>query len=98
MKHRDGLFRGLVDVTRGDVIELSTAAGWASDSVDQIEIVQPDNVGVLRPRGVPSLNIVTCHAFYFHRRRPPALHPHAALKAGVAGRQLDNGSASARTQ
>jgi len=63
--HRDGFFRGLKDIKRGDAIELRTAHGTDTYDVDQIQIVTPDNVGVLRSRPVPSLSLVTCYPFYF---------------------------------
>ena len=48
--HRDSFFRGLKDVALGDAIELSTPRETAVYTVDRIQIVSPDNVGVLRPR------------------------------------------------
>jgi sortase A len=52
--HRDGFFRGLKDVRVGDVIELKTLKGTTSYLVDQIQIVSPRQVDVLRPTSVPS--------------------------------------------
>jgi sortase A len=63
--HRDGFFRGLEKVRVGDTIELKTKQGKDSYVVDQIHIVEPDNVSVLRPRPIPSLTLVTCYPFYF---------------------------------
>jgi len=63
--HRDGFFRGLKDVRLGDQIELRTLKGTDRYIVDQIRIVTPDNVGVLRPRPNPSLTLITCYPFYF---------------------------------
>jgi sortase A len=78
--HRDGFFRGLKDITTGDVIELSTQSGSAVYAVDDIEIVDPDNVGVLRPRSRPSLTLVTCFPFYYVGSAPQRFIVHAALK------------------
>jgi sortase A len=63
--HRDGFFRGLKDLSMGDSIELKTLEGTASYVVDQIQIVLPRQVEVLRPTAVPSLTLVTCYPFYF---------------------------------
>jgi sortase A len=63
--HRDGFFRGLKDVKLGDRIELRTLKGMDTYVIDQIRIVTPDNVSVLRPRTAPSLTLVTCYPFYF---------------------------------
>lgn len=78
--HRDGFFRGLKDVATGDVIELSMAESTEMYTVDQIEIVQPDNVNVLRPRAVRSLTLVTCYPFYFIGAAPQRFIVHAAFK------------------
>jgi sortase A len=63
--HRDGFFRGLKDIKVGDPVELKTVKGTETYVVDEIQIVKPDNVSVLRPRPVPSLTLVTCYPFYF---------------------------------
>jgi len=63
--HRDTFFRRLKDVHVGDAIELERGPRTDNYTVDRIQIVTPDNVGVLRPRAVPSLTLVTCYPFYF---------------------------------
>jgi sortase A len=63
--HRDGFFRGLKNVRVGDAIELRTLKGTDTYIVDQIQIVSPRQVEVLRPTSVPSLTLVTCYPFYF---------------------------------
>jgi sortase A len=63
--HRDGFFRALKDVALGDRIEVATMSGTAIYAVDQVQIVRPDDVWVLRDRGVASLTLVTCYPFYF---------------------------------
>jgi sortase A len=63
--HRDGFFRGLKDVRVGDAIEMRTLKGTDTYIVDQIQIVSPRQVEVLRPTSVPSLTLVTCYPFYF---------------------------------
>jgi sortase A len=68
--HRDGFFRGLKDVRVGDAIELKTLKGTDTYIVDQIQIVSPRQVEVLRPTSVPSLTLVTCYPFYFFGSAP----------------------------
>jgi sortase A len=63
--HRDGFFRGLKDVGVGDAIELKTRKATHTYIVEQIQIVSPRQVDVLRPTSVPSLTLVTCYPFYF---------------------------------
>jgi sortase A len=68
--HRDGFFRGLKDVRVGDAIELKTLKGTDTYIVDQIQIVSPRQVEVLRPTSVSSLTLVTCYPFYFFGSAP----------------------------
>jgi len=63
--HRDGFFRGLKDIARGDSIELETAASTAIYLVQDIRIVRPEDVDVLDPTSEPTLTLVTCYPFYF---------------------------------
>jgi sortase A len=81
--HRDGFFRGFKDIAVGDEVELSTLSGVKLYAVDSTEIVDPENVGVLRPRGVPSLTLVTCYPFYFVGDAPQRFIVHATLKRQV---------------
>jgi sortase A len=77
--HRDGFFRGLKDIVVGDSIQLTTLAGQATYIVEQIEIVSPERVDVLRPRPSPSLTLVTCYPFYFVGDAPQRFIVHATL-------------------
>ena len=63
--HRDGFFRDLKSVRVGDAVELRTRKGIATYVVDQIRIVDPQNIEVLRPHSIPSLTLVTCYPFHF---------------------------------
>jgi LPXTG-site transpeptidase (sortase) family protein len=63
--HRDTHFRGLRNIRLGDVIELERNEGTDTYKVDRLQIVLPDNVGVLRPNAVPTLTLVTCYPFHF---------------------------------
>lgn len=64
--HRDGFFRSLKDVLIGDSIVLELASGETGTYVvDEIQIVTPENVEVLKPRAAPSVTLVTCYPFYF---------------------------------
>lgn len=63
--HRDGFFRGLKDIREGDGIELVTATGTDTYTIDHIMLVTPADVSVLAPRPRPSITLVTCYPFYF---------------------------------
>ncbi len=76
--HRDGFFRRLKDLAVGDALELVTPDKTIHYAVEQIEIVQPENVGVLADRGgAPSLTLVTCFPFYFVGDAPQRFIVHA---------------------
>ena len=62
--HRDGFFRCLKNIHKGDTIELVTASKTKVYVVDKISITKPDDVSVLRPPR-PGLTLVTCYPFYF---------------------------------
>ena len=63
--HRDGFFRGLKDVRPGDRIELTQLRSKFVYTVDNISVVDPGDVMVLRARPQASLTLVTCYPFYF---------------------------------
>ena len=63
--HRDGFFRGLKNIRVGDRIELEEPDRIETYIVDQLEIVYPADVSVLRPLGKPTLTLVTCYPFYY---------------------------------
>jgi sortase A len=63
--HRDGFFRGLKDITSGDVLELETLHGTEVYRVERTWIVGPDDVSVLDPTPSGTVTLVTCYPFYF---------------------------------
>lgn len=63
--HRDGFFRKLKYVARGDEIVLLTRDGTETFRVDRIEIVRPEQTSVLKPRAGRSVTLVTCYPFYY---------------------------------
>jgi len=77
--HRDGFFRCLKDIRIGDGIELATPDRKALYHVDAVQIVDPDNVGVLQPRDRPALTLVTCYPFYYIGSAPQRYIVHASI-------------------
>ena len=63
--HRDGFFRGLKDITPGDLIELDTIQGRDVYRVERTWVVNPEEVSVLDPTSTRALTLVTCYPFYF---------------------------------
>ena len=84
--HRDGFFRGLKDVGIGDTMNLETTNGTETYVVDKIQVVNPDDVSVLRPTPEASLTLVTCYPFYFIGSAPQRYIVHASI---VHAEQLD---------
>ncbi len=76
--HRDGFFRCLKDIQIGDRIELVTPNGKKTYRVDDMDIVFPENVGVLAPRRNPALTLVTCYPFYYIGSAPQRFIVHAS--------------------
>jgi sortase A len=79
--HRDGFFRGLKDVREGDVIELVSATGTDTYTIDRIVLVKPADVSVLAPRPRPSITLVTCYPFYFAGSAPKRYIVQASMNA-----------------
>ena len=63
--HRDGFFRGLKDIREGDLIEIKTLGKTYVYTVDDLRVVEPEDVSVLKGREQPTLTLVTCYPFYF---------------------------------
>lgn len=78
--HRDGFFRGLKDIAKGDTIELLTLQRKDIYVVDKIYITQPEDVNVLRAGSRPELTLVTCYPFYYLGSAPQRYIVQATLK------------------
>jgi sortase A len=77
--HRDGFFRGLKDISAGDVLEVESLRGIDRYTIESITIVSPDRVDVLAPTNVPSVTLVTCFPFYYVGNAPKRYIVRAAL-------------------
>jgi sortase A len=79
--HRDTFFRPLRNIQKGDEIALTTWNGAFRYRVESIQVVGPDDVGVLRPTSLPTLTLVTCYPFYFVGSAPKRFIVRAGLIA-----------------
>jgi sortase A len=68
--HRDTFFRGLKDITVGDLVELDTLDRPRTYRVTELLVVEPTDVHVLADTGEPVLTLVTCYPFHFVGRAP----------------------------
>jgi sortase A len=80
--HRDGFFRGLMNVHVGDPIRLRTPDRTLLYRIDGMEIVDPENIDVLMPRAAPTLTLLTCYPFYYVGNAPQRFIVHATLESG----------------
>lgn len=78
--HRDGFFRNLNGISKGDVIELETTSASEIYVVDRLLVTGPDDVSVLQPRDAQSLTLVTCYPFHFVGPAPRRFVVQASLK------------------
>jgi sortase A len=63
--HRDGLFRHLGELAKTDEIRLETPGATYIYAVDEMTIVDPKDVSVLKPRRRDRLTLVTCYPFHY---------------------------------
>jgi sortase A len=77
--HRDGFFRPLKDIRVGDIVEVETPHEIGTYSVDRVEIVEPDNIQVLKSGPKSTLTLVTCYPFYFIGHAPKRFIVEASL-------------------
>jgi sortase A len=77
--HRDGFFRVLRDIRKGQRIEVRTAVARYVYEVSGTSIVDPDDATVLAATRTPSLTLVTCYPFYFVGPAPRRFIVHAVL-------------------
>lgn len=63
--HRDTFFRPLRNIRANDIVTITTLRGEYSYRVVSTEIVNPDDVAVLKSSGTEVLTLVTCYPFYF---------------------------------
>jgi len=88
--HRDGFFRGLKDISAGDVLELETRTSVSRYRVNRTWIVDPDDVSVLDPTGTPAITLVTCYPFYFIGSAPRRFIVRALRTGTMAARAARN--------
>lgn len=68
--HRDSFFRGLEDVTIGDLVELDTPGGRLAYRVTAVSVVEPADIHVLADTGARVVTLVTCFPFHFVGNAP----------------------------
>jgi sortase A len=78
--HRDGFFRNLKEISRGDEIDLETTGSAETYVVDRVMVTGPDDTSVLEPSDQPMLTLVTCYPFHYIGPAPRRFVVQAHLK------------------
>ena len=68
--HRDTFFRALKDLQPNDEITFTTHSGSFHYLVESLTVVEPSNIGVLKPTDRQSLTMVTCFPFNYVGNAP----------------------------
>jgi len=63
--HRDGYFRVLKDIRKGEVIEIQTRRAVHRYRITSVDIVDKHDNRLLSDTEDPSITLVTCYPFYF---------------------------------
>jgi sortase A len=82
--HRDGVFRGLARIRRGDLVSLTTPAGTFRYTVESLRVVEPEDTAVLHPTRRPTLTLVTCYPFHYIGPAPKRFVVRAVLVGPAA--------------
>jgi len=80
--HRDGFFRVLKDIKRGDALVLDTPASTEQYQVEWIRITTPDDVSVIYPTPGRAVTLVGCYPFYYVGSAPQRFIVRAVPAAG----------------
>ncbi|HEX2494575.1 MAG TPA: class D sortase [Steroidobacter sp.] len=68
--HRDGFFRVLKDIRRGDILEVQTRARLHRYRVESISVVDAADHRLLADTEEPTITLVTCYPFYYLGHAP----------------------------
>ena len=77
--HRDGFFRVLSRIERGQTLYVETLGVTRRYRVAETRVVAPSDVSVLAPTDHPSITLITCYPFYFVGPAPRRFIVRAAL-------------------
>jgi sortase A len=85
--HRDTLFRGMGDLRKNDLIQFDTLDTSYVYEVASTQIVEPEDVRVLKPGAYPELTLVTCYPFNYIGSAPERFIVKARELYRVSSRQ-----------
>ncbi len=85
--HRDTLFRGLGEIRENDLIQFDTLDTSYVYEVASTQIVEPQDVSVLKPGQYSELTLVTCYPFHYVGSAPERFIVKAREVSQAASRQ-----------
>jgi sortase A len=68
--HRDTFFRPLKNISKDDVVTVTTVAGSYQYKVERTRVVLPSNTSVLEYTEPATLTLITCYPFYYVGHAP----------------------------
>ena len=77
--HRDMHFRPLHGARRGDLLRLVTPDGTFVYRIEEMDVVEPTDVGVMEATGSPQLTLITCYPFSYVGPAPQRFVVRASL-------------------
>lgn len=83
--HRDSFFRGLREIELEDEVVVVTEHGRFRYRVNDLQVVEPTRVDVVKSRGRDELTLITCYPFDYVGPAPRRFVVHAALEERVSG-------------
>lgn len=78
--HRDTFFRALRNIQPNDRLIIRTADGVFEYGVESTEVVEPNDMGVLRQTTAEELTLVTCYPFNYIGAAPKRFVVHARTR------------------
>lgn len=75
--HRDTYFRALKDIRINDEIQIQTPTGLSPYEVNSVQVVDPNDTGVLAPSAGFAITLITCYPFHFIGAAPERFIVHA---------------------
>jgi LPXTG-site transpeptidase (sortase) family protein len=95
--HRDGYFRVLKDIEKGDAIVVDSPRGEMTYRVRETFVLDKMDDSVLDPTPEPTVTLVTCYPFYFVGHAPKRFIVRAVLEENPEAPQSTDLAQSAPT-
>jgi|SRR5581483_7396189 len=95
--HRDTFFRHIYELQKGDSIVVQRDGKTFNFEVTGKQIVEPDDLSVIRPSEDPRLTLITCYPTYYIGPAPERLVVFSKLKLQEAAPSATNSGGNAKS-